>query len=67
MIALSPAAVERVKLPLVFQEHDIEKLFRAAATLTGAKLEGAKLAGAEYTKKTKWPGDPPAGAVLVKK
>lgn len=37
------------------------------ANLGGAILDKAKFAGATYTKKTKWPGDPPAGAVLVRK
>ena len=35
--------------------------------LKGALLDGAKLKGAQYTKKTTWPGEPPAGTVLVKK
>jgi len=37
------------------------------ANLTGAIVDKAKFEGATYTKKTKWPGDPPKGAKLVRK
>lgn len=37
------------------------------ANLTGAIVDRAKFDGATYTKKTKWPGDPPKGAKLVRK
>jgi uncharacterized protein YjbI with pentapeptide repeats len=37
------------------------------ANLTGAIIDGARFKGATYTRTTRWPGDPPAGTVLVKK
>ena len=37
------------------------------ANFTGANLDKAKLEGATYTKKTKWPGEPPKGTKLVRK
>ena len=37
------------------------------ANFTGATIDKAKFEGATYTKKTKWPGEPPKGTVLVRK
>jgi uncharacterized protein YjbI with pentapeptide repeats len=50
-----------------FTGADLREAGLQNANLTGAILDRAKLDGATYTKKTKWPGDPPKGAVLVRK